>query len=409
MAFIATGLIFMLVPGTLVGVLNLFTISKEHAAGSASLAWVQAHGHAQLFGWIGSFILGIGFYSIPNLRRVSTFAFWEGWLCWVLWTAGVALRWTADMYSWHWRLLLPVSALMELAAVSLFLVQSAHGHNLVVARKHRLEPWGILVLGGTIGLLAALVFNFGECLYLTVNGGGPVSPGDITSRFLILAAWGFVVPVVWGFTAHWMPVFMGLQPTKESMLVSGFWTCLGGIVLSLAGLFLAGGTLLLLSTSLTIAALRLFEPAEKPAKTTGVHRSFPVFVRLAYGWLLVAALLSLWSAIEPGASGISGAGRHALTVGFFSTMVFSVAPRILPAFMSRKQLLSSTLMVVSLVLLTAGCLTRVVSQIVAYQGYADWAWVALPASATLELLAFIAFGVNMLGTMLQRPMMPPLE
>ena len=31
-------------------------------------AWIQAHGHAQVLGWIGSFILGIGFYSIPKLR-----------------------------------------------------------------------------------------------------------------------------------------------------------------------------------------------------------------------------------------------------------------------------------------------------------------------------------------------------
>ena len=55
--------------------------------------WMQAHGHAQIFGWIGTFILGIGFYSIPKLRRLNPFALSAAWLCWALWTSGVALRW----------------------------------------------------------------------------------------------------------------------------------------------------------------------------------------------------------------------------------------------------------------------------------------------------------------------------
>jgi uncharacterized protein involved in response to NO len=68
--FITTGLVFMLLPGTFLGVWNLLAISRRHAADSVSAGWVQAHGHAQIFGWIGTFILGIGFYSLPKLRRM---------------------------------------------------------------------------------------------------------------------------------------------------------------------------------------------------------------------------------------------------------------------------------------------------------------------------------------------------
>src|ERR1700676_3505964 len=63
MAYISSGLVFMLLPGTFLGVWNLLQISGRESAGSISPAWLQAHGHAQVFGWIGSFILGIGFYS----------------------------------------------------------------------------------------------------------------------------------------------------------------------------------------------------------------------------------------------------------------------------------------------------------------------------------------------------------
>ena len=84
MFYIVGGLLFMLLPGTFLGVWNLISISGRHAAESVSPSWIQAHGHAQILGWIGSFILGIGYYSIPKLRRGSrpgrawreTFARW---------------------------------------------------------------------------------------------------------------------------------------------------------------------------------------------------------------------------------------------------------------------------------------------------------------------------------------------
>ena len=66
MLYISTGLLFMLLPGTFLGVWNLLAISSHHATDSVSAAWIQAHGHAQIFGWIGTFILGIGFY-VPCL------------------------------------------------------------------------------------------------------------------------------------------------------------------------------------------------------------------------------------------------------------------------------------------------------------------------------------------------------
>src|ERR1051325_1883553 len=99
MAYAVTGLFFMLLPGTFLGVWNLISISGGHA-GSISAAWIQAHGHAQIFGWIGTFILGIGFYSIPKMTltsgRVQPSS--RGWTAWGLWTSGVILRWACGFY-----------------------------------------------------------------------------------------------------------------------------------------------------------------------------------------------------------------------------------------------------------------------------------------------------------------------
>src|SRR5437764_15200139 len=99
--YIATGLLFMLLPGTFLGAWNLLTISSHRAAGTASPGWIQAHGHAQIFGWIGTFILGIGYYSIPKQRRLKPFALWAPSTSWATWGSGVRLRCLVVVSQWH--------------------------------------------------------------------------------------------------------------------------------------------------------------------------------------------------------------------------------------------------------------------------------------------------------------------
>src|SRR5215831_14956272 len=150
--FITTGLAFMLLPGTFLGLWNLLAISSHRAASSVSAGWVQAHGHAQIFGWIGTFILGIGFYSIPKLRRLNPFALWAAWACWALWTAGITLRWLIGVYDGQWRVLLPVSAALELTAFLIFF-SSVSGHRPQESGKKSLEKWMLVVIVASVGLL----------------------------------------------------------------------------------------------------------------------------------------------------------------------------------------------------------------------------------------------------------------
>src|SRR5205807_6144293 len=96
------------------------SIGNRHALDSFSPAFLQAHGHAQIFGWIGTFILGIGFYSLTKMGNMQAFAIPSGWYCYGLWTAGITLRWVAGILRWQWRVLLRLSALLELAAFLMF-------------------------------------------------------------------------------------------------------------------------------------------------------------------------------------------------------------------------------------------------------------------------------------------------
>ena len=72
-AFVISGLVFMLLPGTFLGVWNLIDISQGHRPESVPQVWLQAHGQAQIFGWIGSFIPGIGFYLLTKMKSTKAF------------------------------------------------------------------------------------------------------------------------------------------------------------------------------------------------------------------------------------------------------------------------------------------------------------------------------------------------
>ena len=402
MAFITTGLVFMLFPGTFLGVWNLLQISGRESVASISPAWLQAHGHAQVFGWVGSFILGIGFYSIPKLRGGEKVSFVQAWICWAMWTMGAAMRWAANVYRWEWRILLPLSAILELAAFLIFF-RAVSQHRPSDKEKKQIEPWIWVVISASTGLLLLLTVNLIGCFYVAFREAAPAFPHLFDQRYLALLAWGFLVPFVWGFSAKWMAVFLGLKPLRAKVLIAAVMANLAGLALTVAGKIAVGVWFSLAATLLAIAAIRLFEPSINEPKTRGVHKSFPFFVRLAYAWLIVAASLAIAAVRWDHSGGIWGASRHALTVGFVSVMILCVGQRVLPAFAGMRILWSTRLMFLALFLLTIGCSARVSCEVLAYQGYATWAWLALPWSAILELTALTTFAVNMMGTFLLQP------
>ncbi len=403
MLYISTGIAFLLLPGTFLGVWNLVNISSRHAAASVSAPWIQAHGHAQIFGWVGSFILGIGFHSLPKLRRSDPFALWTAWTCWVLWTLGVAMRWFVEVYLWHWRVLLPVSAGLELVAFLMFFRAVSRHEREVGEPRRPMEAWITVVIGGTVGLLLTLVMNLGATMYLGLRGADPALPPALDARFLALSTWGFLVPFVWGFSAKWMPIFLGLKPVRARLLQVAVAVNALGVAAALAGAHRWASVSFVASAVLAAMALRMFARPQQPAKTRGVHPSFPMFVRLAYVWLVVAGVLGTWASQVENASGIWGASRHALTVGFVAIMIFCVGQRVLPAFSGMRLLFSTRLMFVSLVLITVGCSLRVISELLAYQGYAAGAWRWLPVSAFIELAAVTVFAVNLLASFVSTP------
>ena len=387
-AFIATGLVFLVLPGTLLGVWNLVTISAGRQADASSTAWIQAHGHAQLFGWVTSFMLGICLYAFPKFRGRPLRSLAVGWLMFAMWTVAVTGRWISAVGSWHWQFLWPASATLELAVAVLLVWQSTVPGG--PRRKH--ELWELLIFCGFFGLIATLMVQL-ALLWRTLPA--PVIPHEPDQLLIGIVLWIFCFPVVWGFSGRLLPTFLGL---KQSRVVSAYV----GL-----GLLAAAAVLMAVNRSQWAAApifgavaaacwsLRIFHSPERPPKLAGVDPLYPRFVRVAFAWLVVSSLLGFGAA----SPGLTGASRHAFTVGFLATMIFAIGPRILPAFLNSRELFSAQLMRWSLFLLTAGCTLRVISEPLAYAGLASWAWRILPVSAFIELGAVLLFALNISKTL----------
>ena len=406
--WIGLGIFFMLLPGTILGVSNLVLISVHHGFRGLAPAWIQAHGHSQVFGWIGSFVLGIGFYSQPRTRANS------GRLpmaCWALWATGLTLHWLAGAYLWQWRVTLPLSEMMELVAMALFLY-AASQHKLPEARiaapgaakpRARIEPWMQTVLVSNFAMFLALALNFAIGVQQASGGATPARPHGFDERYLVLLGWGFLAPLVWGFSARWVPIFLGVKPVRGRVLQLAVVVDLAGVVLGLAGKAKLATPLLAVAAILAAVSMRVFERPERAAKTIGVHGSFPAFLRIGYAYSIAASLMGIWAAWMDVHNGIWGGSRHALTVGFIALMVMTVGPRILPHFAGVRGLYSPRLMFVTLVLLLTGCTLRVTMEPLAYEGYAHFAWKVLPFSGFIELSAVLLFAAQLVLTFTRMP------
>jgi len=233
-----------------------------------------------------------------------------------------------------------------------------------------------------------------------ITGASPALPHVLDQVFVVLAVWGIIVPTIWGFNARWLPIFAGLRPVNGDRLLWAYSLSLIGLVFTFFDLLAVASVAFFFAALLSIEALHVWQRSIHPPKLLNIHPSFPVFVRLAYVWLVISCVLALLAVPFDHAGGLWGASRHALTVGFAAGMVFVIGPRILPAFCGMKILWSKRLMFWSLLLLSTGCFLRVSSEPLAYENLWKPAWKVLPVSAIIELTAVSLFAINIVVTLI---------
>lgn len=360
--------------------------------GGGWAALVQAHGHVQLFGWAGLFILGVGFYFLPRLRGVPLPQPERvPWVASAL-VAGIALRVLAQLSLVLWpsagpafvaRVGLALSGVLELVGVTLAatLLAATIRREPPLRSRRGLQRTFPLLATAFLSFWAATALNAGLGLAAALEAV-PILVPRWDQVVVHLMLHGFILPVAMAVSIQTLPLFLRLPVPSTTGLRAIIVAYIGGLGLQIVGLILGWSRLMALGNlaiGLTVLAFislidvltrlrnpwtvrRVGEPSADRRPTRpglpdyGEFGRFEWLIYSAYAWLALAALLLAvdGAAVFLGRAAPlpSDAARHALSVGFVTLLIMGMAVRMLPGFTGMR--LASPRLVDALVLVGNG-------------------------------------------------------
>src|SRR6476661_6168590 len=206
--FLRGALIAVLTIGCTFGAINLAVMGFGADLGAVWTSLIQAHGYAQMFGWVGLFIMGIAYHTLPRfylrpLRRPRWVA-----PAFALSAAGLVLRFLAQPFpgptGWAAILawLVPVSAALGLAGVTLFLAAMydtmRHG-----ADRFGSVATGLFIGAGFVWLWLAALFTVVVTVVLPAQGANMIAP-VWDAPYLRATLSGAIGSIILGFTLRTM-------------------------------------------------------------------------------------------------------------------------------------------------------------------------------------------------------------
>ena len=356
--------------------------------GASWLVLVQVHGILQLFGFAGLFAMGIALHALPRFRGAAAPSRWLVWITYLSTVAGLGIRSIAQSVPdlpGRGPLLLVGSALLLLGMVAF---AAAALRALTGGRNpHRADE---LVIGAGVALFPV------AALFVALEAGSPTLIVDQVTddRALWTMLLGAIGTLIFGAWARLAPGFVAAVPAKPRLLIAGVILWLLGVA-GLASRTPAGPWLLLAGLAITTYALSVFGPGIARQPLQDHARLTRIGVRSAFGWAFAGVGI-----LAAGTVGVAGsylqvsAGRHALALGFVTLMIYSVAARALPAFLSRR-LWSPRLQAATLIVANLSVALRVFPQLV--EGAEFDAVVGL--SGILAYTGLVLFTVNVVRTL----------
>jgi hypothetical protein len=385
--FFKAGILVVLTLGATWGAYLLWQIGFSGLGfKAAGVHEVNAHGHAQIFGWVGLFVMGFAYQAFPRFKH-TTLAHprWAVASFWLM-AAGLAARSVlqplAPTQAWLIGPAVAASAL-EVAAIALFLW-------LVLATWRRsgkpLAFYDYYILSGLAWFFLQAVYE-GVYLAATLSASGD-------KLVALVATWqaplrdiqihGFALLMILGVSQRLFHPMYGLpapdprRSVRALVCINAAVTgeAVGLVLLRLNGPGWAGlwyGSVLLLTgaTIWLVAGWHIFSPTREPDRSLK-------FLRAAYAWLFLSlgmlvllpahqhGLLALLAPDSTAARlGFShayyGAIRHAVTVGFVSLMIVGVAAKVVPT-LNGVDVRALRPLWAPFLLINTGCAARVVGQ-----------------------------------------------
>lgn len=406
--FLLSALAVTLTFGAGWGAWLLWQIAAQGEFGGASVAHVIAHGEAQLWGFVTLFVMGISLRTVLQDALRLPLADWicGGWPILALAGVGGGILWSVFPQAFASIGLLS-SVMLLLMSLLFWILQAVFLHAKWAATWAR----ALLASGFWLTSWAALT------VWLRY-GVGPAGPGyySDSERLLLieLAVFGFAMNSVYGFGQTLLPGLLRIGSTRRWALELSHWLHNAGVValciatgLSAEGPISAIASGLILAGAVLFAAgLRGFVGQRRTAHGDEKgHVSLDFYPPLAFLWLLIALILMACGVLYETVHDIrlphayTGAVRHALTVGFITTLILGVGQRMVPV-LDRTVLAMPRLTVPILVLIGLGNLLRVGSELAIVISPAGFS--VMPFSGILEWTALVLFSVNITRTMFHR-------
>jgi uncharacterized protein involved in response to NO len=222
------------------GMLLFLHLAAGQPTGLWWIAAAQAHGHVQLFGWGGMFVLGVGLYFLPRLRGCPPPVSWAVRAAAWLLGGGLTLRalcqpTVAALEPSSLRTVvglgLALSGLLELGgaglAVGALAVASRRGPPL--ASRAGLVAVVPFALAFFVSLLLALAINAAALLAVAQSSG--LVPGSLDGLTVQLGLVGMLVSISAAISARTFPLYLRLRVPPRHELWGLFGLYLVGFLL----------------------------------------------------------------------------------------------------------------------------------------------------------------------------------
>jgi hypothetical protein len=420
----------ILTVGALWGVIILIRIALSGSFTAVGLHEVNAHGHAQIFGWVGLFVMGFGFRIFPALLGRDLPCQHVAQVGWIAILTGVMLHSALQPFVVaHPWLLVPahVGSGLEIVAITLFAVQIAW---LLGAARGRMLSGSAWLIRAALGFFVLQAIASAVYFHLTA-----VAPDRDSLLWLIshlqpslrdMQVHGFAMLMVLGVGMTLLPAWFGVRRlgSRGAMIAAGL------LVLAVVGEIVGFQAMQSLSRRWAalwgMAALVMFFTVLWIVLRSRVVLPHPVasrsskFIRAAHAWLLISlsmlVLLPVWQFVvlpvfAPGSHAVEigfshayyGSIRHAITVGFISMMILGMSSRFIERTIDPAIIPDWSLMV-PFVLVNTGCAMRVL-----FQALTDLYATAFPIagiSGVLELSGIAVWAVWMLRCLYGSTVMP---
>jgi hypothetical protein len=415
--YFAAAIVTVLTVGAGWGVWLLFQVAMTGRFTGVSLQDVNAHGQAQIDGWVGLFVMGFALQMFPPV--------WHAQLAGRRWRLVPLLTMVAGVVIRSVAMSAPLGASaapLALAGSGLQIFAAALFAGMLWLTFRRslaqVQPWVGFVALAALCLVAQAAldgWHTWRTMVALSREAVLIQVSTFQAPLRDLQIHGLALCMILGVSQRFFPAFLGVPSTGARRAWLGLGAIAAGLLLEsvlfialrvtgdhrwAGGLFL-GWVLLAAGSATVVLPWKLWR---RPVRN---ERS-ALAIRLGYAWLGLSFVLLLLLPAYQALSGLPfshayyGAIRHAVTVGFVSQLIVGVSTLVVPL-TPRTATLRPTLL-----LLNLGCALRVSLQI-----SSDWtpgAFRVIGVSGLLELTALVLWaGVlarGLLATVTPRKLVP---